>query len=74
MIARFDLGHSGPHLFNHAGPFVSEHGRERARGWDRQILLPAGQIRVADAGGGDANQHFIVVGLADFQLFNAEFP
>jgi hypothetical protein len=29
---------------------------------------------VADAGGDDANHHFIVVGLADFQLFNVEFP
>ncbi len=69
MIARFYLGHPRPHLFNNAGPFVSEDTRQWAVG---QMLVPGCQIRVADADADYPNQHLIIVGITEFQLFEAE--
>jgi hypothetical protein len=53
MVADLDVMHVRPELNDHAGALVSDHGRQLAR----SQAFDGRQIGVAEAGGGDLDQH-----------------
>ena len=66
VVAEIDRAHGASDGLDHAGPLVTEHGRQR----DGVLLVADVQIGLADAGGHDAHQD--LVGTRGLELEFAE--
>ena len=66
VVPRLDRVHLAAHLLDHAGRFVTQHQRARVR----KRAVDDVQIRVADAHGLGADQHFTRTRFADAHFFN----
>ena len=68
VVARLGVRHAFADLFDHAGPFVAEHERQRMR--DRAV--ERGEIGVADAGRGHLDPDLDRLGPIELDLFDGD--
>ncbi len=68
MVAGREAGGAGSECFDNAGGFVAEHHGHGARA----DTFDDGEIRMAQAGGGDADEEFAGAGGREFQRFDVQ--
>jgi len=64
------MGHAGADLRDDAGAFVAQHQGQR----QRKFLLHDDDVRMAHAGGDDADDHLVVARIVELQGLDRERP
>ena len=68
MVANLDVLHAGADLAHDARTLVADHGRQFARAY----ALDGGEIGVAEARGGDLDQHLAGTRSVQFHLLDSQ--